>query len=51
MKVIPLGCSEEERRRILFEARTLHASAVVGIIAFRDAFCAPRFHPPPRGPP
>ena len=42
MKVIPLGCSEEERRRILFEARTLHASAVVGIIAFRDAFCPPR---------
>ena len=43
MKVIPLGCSEEERRRILFEARTLHVSAVVGIIAFRDAFCPPRY--------
>ena len=50
MKMIPLGCSEDERRRILFEARTLHASAtgVPGIITFQDAFCASR--PPAAAP-
>ncbi len=38
MKVIPLGCSEQERKQILIEVRTLHQSDVPGIISFTNAF-------------
>ena len=38
MKVIPLGCSDQERKQILVEIRTLHKSDVPGIIAFSNAF-------------
>lgn len=40
LKVIPLGCSEQERKQILVELRTLHGSHVSGIVAFHDAFYA-----------
>ena len=40
MKVIQLGCSEQERKQILIEVKTLHKSHVPGIIAFMDAFYA-----------
>lgn len=40
MKVIQLGCSEQERKQILIEVKTLHKSHVPGIIAFSDAFYA-----------
>eukprot|EP00966_Prymnesium_polylepis_P257977 5959070-Prymnesium_polylepis.1 len=40
MKVITLGCAEQERRQILIELRTLHKSDVPGIISFMDAFYA-----------
>jgi len=40
MKVIALGCTEQERRQILIELRTLHKSDVPGIISFMDAFYA-----------
>ena len=40
MKVIQLGCSEQERKQILIEVKTLHKSSVPGIIAFSDAFYA-----------
>lgn len=40
MKVIQLGCSEQERKQILIEVKTLHKSHVPGIIAFLDAFYA-----------
>ena len=39
-KVINLGCSDQERKQILMEVRTLHKSAVPGIIAFKNAFYA-----------
>ena len=38
MKVIQLGCSEQERKQILVEVKTLHKSDVPNIIAFTDAF-------------
>jgi len=38
MKVIQLGCSEQERKQILIEVKTLHKSDVPHIIAFTDAF-------------
>ena len=38
MKVIQLGCSEQERKQILIEVKTLHKSHVPHIIAFTDAF-------------
>lgn len=40
LKVVPLGCSEQERKQILVELRTLHGSAVSEIVAFHDAFYA-----------
>ena len=40
MKVIQLGCSEQERKQILIEVKTLHKSHVPGIITFFDAFYA-----------
>lgn len=40
LKVIPLGCSEQERKQILMELRTLHMSHVSAIVAFHDAFYA-----------
>eukprot|EP00322_Chrysochromulina_rotalis_P024319 CAMPEP_0115868934 /NCGR_PEP_ID=MMETSP0287-20121206/21549_1 /TAXON_ID=412157 /ORGANISM="Chrysochromulina rotalis, Strain UIO044" /LENGTH=343 /DNA_ID=CAMNT_0003323605 /DNA_START=37 /DNA_END=1069 /DNA_ORIENTATION=+ len=39
-KVINLGCSDQERKQILIEIRTLHMSDVPGIIAFHNAFYA-----------
>ena len=38
MKVIQLGCSDQERKQILIEVKTLHKSDVPGIISFVDAF-------------
>lgn len=38
MKVIPLGCSDQERKQIIVEIKTLHKSDVPGIIAFKNAF-------------
>ena len=38
MKVIQLGCSEQERKQILVEVKTLHKSDVPNIIAFTNAF-------------
>lgn len=40
MKSITLGCSDQERKQILIEIRTLHKSDVPGIIAFTNAFYA-----------
>ena len=40
MKSITLGCSDQERKQILIEVRTLHKSDVPGIIAFTNAFYA-----------
>uniref|UniRef100_A0A7S2HM93 mitogen-activated protein kinase kinase n=1 Tax=Haptolina brevifila TaxID=156173 RepID=A0A7S2HM93_9EUKA len=40
MKSITLGCSDQERKQILVEIRTLHKSDVPGIIAFTNAFYA-----------
>jgi len=39
-KVINLGCSDQERKQILMEIRTLHKSHVPGIISFVNAFYA-----------
>ena len=44
MKVIQLGCSEQERKQILIEVKTLHKSHVPGIITFFDAFYADKVH-------
>ena len=38
MKVIALGCSDQERKQIIVEIKTLHKSDVPGIIAFKNAF-------------
>ena len=38
MKVIQLGCSEQERKQILMEVKTLHKSHAPHIIAFTNAF-------------
>ena len=38
MKVIRLSCSEQERRQILVELRTLHEAHAPGIIDFHGAF-------------
>ena len=40
MKVIQLGCSEQERKQILIELRTLHKCDSPNIVAFHDAFYA-----------
>ena len=39
-KVINLGISDQERKQILMEIRTLHKSDVPGILSFKNAFYA-----------
>ena len=40
LKVVALGCAEQERKQILMELRTLHKCNSPNIIAFHDAFYA-----------
>eukprot|EP00908_Phaeocystis_cordata_P001397 Transcript_11479.p2 GENE.Transcript_11479~~Transcript_11479.p2 ORF type:complete len:220 (-),score=70.16 Transcript_11479:481-1140(-) len=40
LKVIALGCAEQERKQILIELRTLHKCDSPNIVAFHDAFYA-----------